>query len=226
MDSVDTTGTIEKHVVIETTTNTQIMKEISLTNNELYAVDDDEEEKQNQSGSEKRKVKKLGTIVALEDEEESRESGDTENGASSSSRSKEEAEEDDNEEEVEESGKKKKMRREDFFENEAELSGSEVESDEDEDGDDSANSIVFSGDEEQFNDAELKDELAKIYLKDKLDQDKRELRLFKEKYLADGETRNKDFRRKKFLWKNANGKWSYTTLNLVWALTPIFLIKR
>jgi len=210
MDSVETTETNEKHVVVETATNTQSMKEISLTNNELYAVDDDDEEEE-VGNIEKRKVKKLGTIVALEDEEESRESGDTEeNGASSSSRSKEDPEEDkddeENEEGAEEISKKKKMRREDFFENEAELSGSEMASDEDEDGEDSANSIVFSGDEDQFNDVELKDELAKIYLKDKLDQDKRELRMFKEKYLLDDETRNKDFRRKKFLWKNANGK--------------------
>jgi hypothetical protein len=89
--------------------------------------------------------------------------------------------------------------------------------------------MIFSGDEEQFNDAELKDELAKIYLKDKMDQDKRELRLFKEKYLADGEMRNKDFRRKKFLWKNADGKETSIKQNLCligFIFSPFILFER
>ncbi len=39
-----------------------------------------------------------------------------------------------------------------------------------------------------------------------MDEDKRQIRLFKEMYLADGELQNKDLRKKQFRWKNTNGK--------------------
>lgn len=38
-----------------------------------------------------------------------------------------------------------------------------------------------------------------------MDQDKRELRLMKEMYLADGEFHSKNSRRKQFRWKNLDG---------------------
>jgi hypothetical protein len=57
-------------------------------------------------------------------------------------------------------------------------------------------------------DSELKDQLGKIYLKDQLDRDKQELRLFKEMYLKDGELDEKDkhARRKQFRWKHLDNE--------------------
>jgi hypothetical protein len=94
-----------------------------------------------------------------------------------------------------------------FFENEAELSGDEADSDENFDGD-SDEELVFSGDEDQVpNAADLKDELGRIYLKDQIDEDKRQVRKLKERYLADGELhQDKGFRKKQFRWKNVNGE--------------------
>lgn len=91
-----------------------------------------------------------------------------------------------------------------FFEDEAELSGSEAEQDEDDEGESGDDdSIVYSGDESELPGAsELQDQLGKIYLKDQMDEDKRQLRLFKEMYLADGETNKKDLRKKQFRWKH------------------------
>ena len=85
--------------------------------------------------------------------------------------------------------------------------GSEAESDEDEEGE-SDKDILFSGDEDELpSDSELKNQLGKIYLKDQIDQDNRDLRLFKEMYLKDGEFhQEKGLRKKKFLWKSVDGK--------------------
>ncbi len=102
----------------------------------------------------------------------------------------------------------KKLRKEGFFEDEAELSGSEADSDENYDGDSNDdNSIVCSGDEDNLpSDSELKEQLGKIYLKDQLDEDKRQLRMFKEMYLSDGELHSKNSRKKNFRWKHLDGK--------------------
>ena len=53
-----------------------------------------------------------------------------------------------------------------FFENEAELSGSEADSDENFEGESNDEELVYSGDEDQDlpSDGEIKDELANIYL--------------------------------------------------------------
>lgn len=52
-----------------------------------------------------------------------------------------------------------------FFENEAELSGSEAESDENYDGDSNDESLVCSGDEDDLpSESELKEQLGQIYL--------------------------------------------------------------
>jgi len=39
-----------------------------------------------------------------------------------------------------------------------------------------------------------------------MDDDKRQIRMFKEMYLADGEMHSKEARRKQFRWKNIDGK--------------------
>ena len=38
-----------------------------------------------------------------------------------------------------------------------------------------------------------------------MDEDKRQIRMFKEMYLADGEMHSKEARRKQFRWKNVDG---------------------
>ena len=48
-------------------------------------------------------------------------------------------------------------------------------------------------------------EIFNLKRKDQMDQDKRELRLMKEMYLADGEFHSKNSRRKQFRWKNLDG---------------------
>ncbi len=76
--------------------------------------------------------------------------------------------------------------------------------------------LLFSGDEDELpSESELQQQLGKIYLKDQLDQDKKQLRLFKEMYLKDGELHEQDkhARRKQFRWKhldNENGGAMYS----------------
>jgi len=91
-----------------------------------------------------------------------------------------------------------------FFEEEAELSGSEVEEDEEVDSG-TDDSIVYSGDESELPGADqLKEQLGRIFLKDQMDEDKRQMRLFKERYLGAEEKESKENRRKQFRWKNAD----------------------
>lgn len=69
---------------------------------------------------------------------------------------------------------------------------------------------MFSGDEDELpSESELKEQLGKIYLKDQMDREKQDIRLFKEMLLTDGEFhRDKESRRKQFRWKNVNdGEW-------------------
>ena len=84
------------------------------------------------------------------------------------------------------------------------MSGSEAEGDENDNGesggDEENDSIVYSGDESELPNAdELKEQLGKIFLKDQIDEDKRQVRLFKEMYLGENaEKEKKDLRRKQF----------------------------
>ncbi len=95
---------------------------------------------------------------------------------------------------------------ENFFEEEAELSGSDEEADENDDGDSGEDdSIVYSGDESELPGTEqLKEQLGRIYRKDQMDEDQRQIRMFKEMYLGGKEKEGGDSRRKQFRWKNAD----------------------
>ena len=58
-----------------------------------------------------------------------------------------------------------------------------------------------------FIDCSFRNKIFIIYRKDQINEDKRKLRLLKERYLEDGEFhQDKGFRKKQFRWKNLNGK--------------------
>ncbi|XP_021231169.1 claspin isoform X3 [Numida meleagris] len=129
------------------------------------------------------------------DSEEDEKSGDSDG---------EEAEDSDEEELLRRrQGSKKKLKLEDFMEDEAELSGSDVGSEDEYDGEDLNEYEEEVIDEELPNEAELESQVQKLHMKAVLDDDKRQLRLYQERYLLDGDLHSDGpGRMRRFRWKN------------------------
>jgi len=96
---------------------------------------------------------------------------------------------------------KKGRLRKDFFEAEAELSGSEEELSDDEDEKDLDRLELEEGDLDDIDETEERDKVGRIYQKNQLDEDQAELKLFQERFLEDGDLHTDNKRQKQFKWK-------------------------
>ncbi|KAF0291403.1 Claspin [Amphibalanus amphitrite] len=99
-------------------------------------------------------------------------------------------------------GDRKKVRSE-FFEAEAELSGSDEPSEDEEDGDELDRMDEEEADGELIDERKLRLEVERIHQKKALDEDIREMKLFQERFLEDGDLHGKG-RERKFRWSNAD----------------------
>ncbi|XP_032083000.1 claspin isoform X2 [Thamnophis elegans] len=132
-----------------------------------------------------------------EEEEEEEESDQEEEGGDG-------VEYDDEEEELKRrEGRKNKFNLKDFMEDEAELSGSEGGSEDEYDGEELNEYEEDVLDEILPEDGELHDQVNKIHMKMIRDDDKRQLRLYQERYLLDGDLHSDGpGRMRRFRWKN------------------------
>ncbi|XP_016073770.1 PREDICTED: claspin [Miniopterus natalensis] len=98
---------------------------------------------------------------------------------------------------------KRQMRLKRYLEEEAEVSGSDVGSEDEYDGEEINEYEEDVIDEVLPSEEELQNQIKKIHMKTMLDDDKRQLRLYQERYLADGDLHSDGpGRMRKFRWKN------------------------
>jgi hypothetical protein len=87
------------------------------------------------------------------------------------------------------------------LENEAVISGSDEGSDdEDERGLDRL--MMEEGDLDDLDEDQVRDEVGRLHHRQVLDEDKREIRLFQEAFLEDGELHSDNARARQFRWKS------------------------
>ncbi|XP_074595318.1 uncharacterized protein LOC141850568 [Brevipalpus obovatus] len=98
----------------------------------------------------------------------------------------------------------KKMR--EFFEQEAEVSGSDVSEDEVEDEEDELE-LDGDGDDEPLDEKEVVRLNQKLLQKKMLDEDRKMILELQERYLKDGDLHSDTKRERKFRWKNAQPTW-------------------
>ncbi|XP_069827749.1 claspin [Dendropsophus ebraccatus] len=139
------------------------------------------------------------------DESDSEKEGDAdEESDDDDEKQSEDLMDDEDEEEIlRKQGKKRKLKLQDFMEDEAELSGSDAGSGDEDEGNEDDEYEEEALDEELPSDEELQDQVNKIHMKVTMDEDKRRLRLYQERYLADGDLHSDGpGRMRKFRWKN------------------------
>ncbi|XP_062476715.1 claspin isoform X2 [Pezoporus occidentalis] len=158
-----------------------------------FPTDREEEDEEEQE--------ELGGFQLLTDDDECENEEDEKSGDSDG----EAAETSDEEEQLlrRRNSLKKKLRLQEFMEDEAELSGSDVGSEDEYDGEDLDEYEEEVIDEELPNEEELENQVQKLHMKAVLDDDKRQLRLYQERYLIDGDLHSDGPGRiRRFRWKN------------------------
>uniref|UniRef100_S4RP04 Claspin n=1 Tax=Petromyzon marinus TaxID=7757 RepID=S4RP04_PETMA len=143
-----------------------------------------------------------GVFDVLTDDEALSEEENKDEQDSSDAGSDDEEEEEEVKEEGEDEGDD--VTRSHFVEEEAELSGSEAGSDEDFSGNEEDNEYEEEDIQEELpSDDELQDQVKRLHMKALLDEDKRQLRLYQEVLLPDGDLHSDGpGRRRTFRWKN------------------------
>ena len=103
-----------------------------------------------------------------------------------------------------------------FLDNEAELSGDEGSSDEDEDGDDNDEDILGTkeADNEDVDESEQREKIAKMFHKQQADEDRRDILLYQEKLFEDGDLHmDGKMRQRRFKWRNVQQTWLDPNIN-------------
>ncbi|KAK9310150.1 hypothetical protein QLX08_000435 [Tetragonisca angustula] len=89
-----------------------------------------------------------------------------------------------------------------FLEEEAELSESDCDVSADEDEQDLDKLELEDGDNEEIDEAKVKNQLGKLHMKQILDEDKREVRMLQEMLFEEGDLFSESTRERKFRWRN------------------------
>ncbi|XP_075729322.1 uncharacterized protein LOC119164894 [Rhipicephalus microplus] len=97
------------------------------------------------------------------------------------------------------------LKLQDFFEDEAELSGSDVGSDgEDEDDEEGVVADLIAAENGKEDDDKIREEIGRFHFKQLLDEDKRELKIYQELLLEDGDLHSDSAgRQRQFRWRNS-----------------------
>ena len=88
------------------------------------------------------------------------------------------------------------------MEEEAELSESDCDVSADEDEQDLDKLELEDGDNEEIDEAKVKNQLGKLHMKQILDEDKREVRMLQEMLFEEGDLFSESTRERKFRWRN------------------------